>query len=446
MKGIDGLPVFPVTASSNSEGRLEIGGIDTQDLVAQYGTPLYVFDEETIRSVASDFQLAFGSRYANTRIVYACKAFANVGLIALLSKMGLGFDAVSGGEITAIEAAQVDMGSVYFHGNNKSEAEIERAVSSGIGRIVIDNQHEIDLLERVLERLHTRQAVMIRISPGVDPHTHVHTTTGVLDSKFGLPVATGDAEAVVARLVKSDRIDLTGLHFHLGSPIFELEPYREAIDIVLDFAREMRERHGFALREISPGGGFAVNYLMEDEAPSPQAYAEVICGALEEGCRMRGIELPTMTIEPGRAIVGRAGVALYTVGAIKHVPGIRTFVAVDGGMGDNIRPALYGSRYEAAIANRFSEPSTAMVTIAGKYCESGDILVRDCDLPDPKAGDVIALPVSGAYCLAMASNYNSNPTPAVVLVRDGRSRLLRRRQTYQDLMTADVMLAEPSST
>jgi len=446
VKGIDGLPIFPVTASSNSEGHLEIGGIDTQDLVAQYGTPLYVFDEETLRSVASDFQLAFGSRYANTRIVYACKAFANVGLINLLSKMGLGFDAVSGGEIAAIEAAQVDMGSVYFHGNNKSEAEIERAVSSGIGRIVIDNQHEIDLLERVLERLHTRQAVMIRISPGVDPHTHAHTTTGVLDSKFGLPVATGDAEAVVARLVKSDRIDLMGLHFHLGSPIFELEPYREAIDIVLDFAGEMRERHGFVLHEISPGGGFAVNYLMADEAPSPEAYAEVICGALQEGCRMRGIELPTMTIEPGRAIAGRAGVALYTVGAIKHVPGIRTFVAVDGGMGDNIRPAIYGSRYEAVIANRLSEPSTAMVTIAGKYCESGDILVRDCDLPAPTAGDVIAVPVSGAYCLAMASNYNSNPTPAVVLVRDGESRLLRRRQTYEDLMTADVMRAEPSST
>jgi diaminopimelate decarboxylase len=422
-----------------------IGGVDTQNLVAEYGTPLYVFDEETLLSVASDFQHAFSSRYANTRVVYACKAFTNVGLITLLSKMDLGFDAVSGGEIAAIEAAQADMGSVYFHGNNKSEAEIERAISSGVGRIVIDNQHEIDLLERVLERLQARQAAMIRISPGVDPHTHAHTTTGVLDSKFGLPVATGAAEAVVARLVKSERIDLTGLHFHLGSPIFELEPYREAIDIALDFAREMCDRHGFVLREISPGGGFAVNYLMEDEAPGPEAYAEVICGALEEGCRTRGIELPTMTIEPGRAIVGRAGVALYTVGAIKHVPSIRTFVAVDGGMGDNIRPAIYGSRYEAVIANRFVEPSTATVTIAGKYCESGDILVRDCDLPVPEAGDIVAVPASGAYCLAMASNYNSNPTPAVVLVHEGKSRLLRRRQTYEDLMTADVMQVEPSS-
>ena len=439
MKGIDGLPVFPVTASSNSEGRLEIGGIDTQDLVAQYGTPLYVFDEETLRSVASDFQLAFGSRYANTRIVYACKAFANVGLIALLSKMGLGFDAVSGGEIAAIEAAQVDMGSVYFHGNNKSEAEIERAVSSGIGRIVIDNQHEIDLLERVLERLHTRQAAMIRISPGVDPHTHVHTTTGVLDSKFGLPVATGDAEAVVARRVKSDRIDLTGLHFHLGSPIFELEPYREAIDIVLDFAREMRERHGFALREISPGGGFAVNYLMEDEAPSPEAYAEVICGALEEGCRMRGIELPTMTIEPGRAIVGRAGVALYTGGAIKHVPGIRTFVAVDGGMGDNIRPALYDASYEAVVANSMSDSPDETVTLAGKFCESGDILVRDISLPALEAGDVIAIPASGAYAPSMASNYNLNPRPAVIMVKEGSAQLIRRRETYNDMMICDVV-------
>ena len=438
MRGIDALPVFPATAEANGSGRLVIGGIDTADLVAEYGTPLYLFDEETLRSVSAEFADAFRARRPNTGVTYACKAFANIGLIRLLSGFGLGFDVASGGEIAAVKTAGVRMESVFFHGNNKSEAEIEDAVSVGVGRIVVDNLHEIDVLEGVLSRVGGRQEVLIRISPGVDPHTHAHTTTGVLDSKFGLPVATGDAEVAVERLVRSDRLDLTGFHFHLGSPVFELEPYRAAIEVTLDFAAAMRDRHGFVMREISPGGGFAVRYLMKDKAPAPEEYAEVICAALQEGCVARGLELPFMTIEPGRAIVGRAGVALYTVGSIKRVPGIRTYVSVDGGMGDNIRPAIYGAQYEAAVANRFDEAPVAPVTIAGKYCESGDILVKDCELPEVGAGDTIAVPVSGAYCLAMASNYNLNPTPAVVLLKDGRSHLLRRRQTYEDLLAADV--------
>ena len=439
MRGIDGLPIFPLTARANSTGRLEIGGVDTGDLVNEFGTPLYVFDEETLRTVSSDFATAFGTRYPDVRVVYACKAFANIGLLRLLSSFGLGFDVVSGGEVAAIEMSGVPTDSVYFHGNNKSESEIQSALSAGIGRIVIDNAHEIGLLESVAERLGVRQKAMLRISPGVDPHTHGHTTTGVLDSKFGLPVATGDAEEAVARLMSSEGIELTGIHFHLGSPIFELDPYRQAIDIALDFAQITLERHGFAMKEMSPGGGFAVRYLLEHEAPTTDAYAQVICSALEEGCKDRGLDLPALTIEPGRAIVGRAGVALYTVGAIKSIPGIRTYVAVDGGMGDNIRPAIYGSRYEAAIANRFTEQTEAPVTVAGKYCESGDILVKDCELPIPTTGDTIAIPVSGAYCLAMASNYNLNPTPAVVLVREGKSRLLRRRQTFGDVMVADTI-------
>ena len=438
MRGIDALPVFPASAEANASGHLVMGGIDANDLAAEYGTPLYVFDEDTIRSVADAFIAAFRARHPRTGVTYACKAFANLGLIRLLSGLGLGFDVASGGEVAAVAAAGAPMESVFFHGNNKGEAEIEQAVRLGVGRVVVDNLHEIDLLERVLARLGARQEVLVRISPGVDPHTHAHTTTGILDSKFGLPVVTGDAEAAVERLMKSGRLDLTGLHFHLGSPVFELEPYRLAVEVALDFAAAMRERHGFVMREISPGGGFAVRYLMEDSPPAPEEYAEVICAALQEGCAARGLELPSMTIEPGRAIVGRAGVALYTVGAVKHVPGIRTYAAVDGGMGDNIRPAIYGSRYEAALANRFGEAAAGPVTIAGKYCESGDILVRDCDLPEVAAGDTVAVPVSGAYCLAMASNYNLNPTPAVVLVGDGRSRLLRRRQTHADLLAADV--------
>ncbi|MDA1095842.1 MAG: diaminopimelate decarboxylase [Chloroflexi bacterium] len=439
MRGLDTLPVFPMSAFVNDGGRLSIGGNDVAELARVHGTPLYVYDEETLRTTARAFRSAFQSRYRRTTVVYACKAFANVGLVRLLAEEGLGFDVVSGGEIAVIEAADVGRNDVYFHGNNKSAEELEYATRSGVGRIVVDNLHELDLLEGVLHRLDARQDVLIRITPGVDPHTHAHTTTGLLDSKFGLPVTTGQAEEVVARALRSTRINLIGLHFHLGSPIFEREPYRDAIGIALDFAADMKAKYGFIMREFSPGGGFAARYLITDDAPAPDAYAEVICRTLEDGCLRRGLELPAMTIEPGRAIVARAGVAVYTVGAIKEVPGVRTYVAVDGGMGDNIRPALYGSRYEAALVTRMAESSVGPVTVAGKYCESGDILVRDYDLPQVRSGDLIALPAAGAYCLAMSSHYNANPNPEVVLVGDGSARLLRRRETYRDLLAADVV-------
>jgi diaminopimelate decarboxylase len=439
MRGVDALPVFPMTAKARPDGHLEVGGVDVVGLAQVHGTPLYVFDETTVRSVARDFRRAFESRYPDVRVVYACKAFANVGLVKLLSEEGLGFDVVSGGEVAVVEAAGIPREGVYFHGNNKTPAELEHAVKAGIGRIVVDNLHELDVLEQVLERLGKTQEVLFRVSPGVDPHTHSHTTTGILDSKFGLPIVTGHAEKALAAAMKSTRIVPVGIHFHLGSPIFELEPYKQAIDITLEFAARMKAVHGFQMREFSPGGGFAVRYLISDEAPTPDAYAQVICAALKDGCAKHGLDLPKLSIEPGRAIVGRAGVAVYTVGATKEVPGIRAYVAVDGGMGDNIRPAIYGARYEAALASRMQEPATTTVTIAGKYCESGDILVKDCALPAPKAGDLVAIPVSGAYCLAMSSNYNASPRPEVLLVGNGHTRTIRRRETYQDLLAADMV-------
>ena len=440
MRGIDALPVFPVTAHALPQGHLEVGGVDLVDLARDHGTPLYVFDEETILSVARDYQRAFETRYpADVRVVYACKAFANVSLVRLLSEEGLGFDVVSGGEMAVIEAADAPPGGVYFHGNNKSAQELEQAVAAGIGRIVIDSAHEIDLLEDVLERMDRRQEVLFRVSPGVDPHTHSHTTTGVLDSKFGLPIQTGQAEEAIVRVLTSRRLIPVGLHFHLGSPIFELEPYAQAINVTLDFAALMKARHGFEMREFSPGGGFAVRYLVSDEAPATDAYAQAICSALVEGCASRGLDLPMLSVEPGRVIVGRAGVALYTVGAIKEIPDVRIFVAVDGGMGDNIRPAIYDSHYEAALASRMADAAATTVTIAGKYCESGDILVRDCALPATEPGDLVAIPVSGAYCLAMSSNYNASPRPEVLLVKDGQARLIRRRETYQDLLAPDMV-------
>jgi diaminopimelate decarboxylase len=438
MRGIDKVPVFPMTTRISGTSSLEIGGCTVSDLVAEYGTPLYIFDEVTIRNICKDFLQGFQSRYPNTSAVYASKAFMTIGLAQLLQQEEFGLDVVSGGEIAAAVKAGLPMDNIYFHGNNKTGEELQYALDVNIGRIVVDNIHELGLLENLAEKNGTVQSILLRVSPGVDPHTHVKTTTGILDSKFGLPIVTGQAEAAVEQAMKSRFIDLVGLHFHLGSPIWDMFPYEEAIPIALDFAQQMSKNHGMILQEFSPGGGFAVRYLVDQEPPTPAAYANAITDAMKNGCDDRGIPLPKLIIEPGRAIVGQAGVAIYTVGAIKTVPGIRTFVAVDGGMGDNIRPALYEAEYEAVLPNRMDEEATVTVTIAGKYCESGDILVRDVPLPPVVPGDLIGVPVSGAYCLAMSSNYNMALKPAVVLVRNGKSQLWRRRETYEDLYRNDI--------
>ncbi|MBI4199579.1 MAG: diaminopimelate decarboxylase [Chloroflexi bacterium] len=429
--------VFPSTATVNARGHLVVGGCDVVDLSMEFGTPLYVFDEQTLRERCREFLREFQARYRECQVVYACKAFANVALLRLLAEEGLGFDVVSGGELAAVRAAGVDSRLVYLHGNNKSRQELEEAVGWGVGRVVMDNFQELSMLEEVAAEARRVQEVLLRVSPGVDPHTHVHTTTGVLDSKFGFPIATGQAGEAVRLALASRHLRLVGLHFHLGSPIFETGPYREALRITLAFASRMREE-GLALGEMNVGGGFAIAYTRDQKPPAVAEYAEAISEELVGQCRSLGLEPPRLTSEPGRAIVGPAGVAVYTVGARKAIPGVRTYVSVDGGMGDNIRPALYDATYEAVVANRAGQPPSERVTIAGKFCESGDILVREAHLPATQPGDLIALPAAGAYCPSMASNYNLAPRPAMVLVGGGSARLIRRRETYQDLLAADV--------
>ena len=430
--------IFPASAGVNAEGHLTIGGCDTLDLAQEFGTPLYVFDEATLHGITDAFQRAFREQYTASEVVYACKAFINVPLARLLAAYGLGFDIVSGGEAAVLRAAGVSPDRVYFHGNNKTPDELREAVEWGIGHVVVDGLDEIALLDGIAGAAGVIQKVLLRVSPGVDGHTHTHTTTGILDSKFGVAIETGDAEEAVRRAVAAPNLDLQGLHFHLGSPIFELEPYARAIDMTLAFASRMREE-GLTLARFSPGGGFAIAYTEADEPPSPAAYAEVIADALRQACHDHDLPEPQLVVEPGRAISGPAGVALYTVGAIKEIPGIRTYVSVDGGMGDNIRPALYDAAYEAIVADRATAATTQTLTIAGKYCESGDILVRDAKLPDVAAGDTIAIPASGAYAPSMASAYNLVGRPAIVLVRDGEATLLRRRESYADLMAADAL-------
>ena len=430
--------VFPRTAAIKASGHLLLGGCDVVDLTAEYGTPLYVFDEQTLRDLSQAFQREFRIRYPDTRVIYASKAFTNLALTRLLSEEGLGMDVASGGEMAAARAGGMSPAGVYFHGNNKGRKELEEAVSWGVGRVVVDNLHELGLLNEVAREMGRVQEIMLRVSPGVDPHTHSYITTGTLDSKFGIPISTGQAEQAVREALSSSHLRLIGLHCHIGSQIFETGPYQEAIRATLEFAARMREE-GLALEEFSPGGGFAIAYTRDEQPPSIAAYAEAITSAFTQGCQELGFDQPTLVIEPGRAIVGPAGVALYTIGARKDIPGIRTYVSVDGGMGDNIRPALYDARYEAVVANRMHQPPTERVTIAGRFCESGDILVRDADLSATEPGDLVALPATGAYCVPMASNYNMSTRPAIVMVRDGAARLIRRRETYDDLMAADVV-------
>ena len=429
--------LFPVTAAVNDADRLTIGGCDTQTLANEFGTPLYVFDEDTLRGMCREFVDGFGALYPDTRVLYAAKAFLNPAIAKLVHEEGLGIDVVSAGELAVARAAGLPADCVYFHGNNKTPDELEMAIEAGVGRIVIDSFHELDLLCDMLDGTQRRQAVLLRLSPNVDPHTHTHTTTGILDSKFGFPIETGDAAQAIRQAAAAPNLDLVGIHFHLGSPIFELEPYSIAIDTVLTFLEPFRA-DGLELRELSPGGGFAIGYVSGSPPPPVAAYAEVIATALRERAAALGFEPPRLVVEPGRSIVGRAGVALYTVGAIKEIPSVRTYVSLDGGMGDNIRPALYGSEYEAAAANRMSDAAGERVTLAGKFCESGDVLVKDAMLPKVRPGDLIAIPSSGAYSPSMASNYNLNPRPAMVMVKDGEARLIRRRETFEDLMRADV--------
>jgi len=432
--------ILPLTAAGNEAGHLTLGGCDAVELAREFGTPLYVFDEETLRHQCCHFQSEFRSRHPDTVVAYAAKAYLGRALAAILAQEGMALDVVSGGELAIAASVSFPPERIYFHGNNKSEAELREALDYGVGRIVIDNFHELQMLNGLAQGFGRRQPVLLRLSPGIDPHTHAHTTTGTLDSKFGIPLPTGQGEAAVRSAVGGEMpgLELVGLHVHLGSPVFDLEPYRQAVDVVLAFAAEMGKKHGLRLDEFSPGGGFAVQYTEERAPPTVAQYAEAIVSALTDGCREHSLPMPKLIIEPGRAIVARAAVALYTVGSSKDVPGVRRFVSVDGGIADNIRPPLYESRYSALVANKALETRRETVTIAGRYCESGDILMWDAELPPLEAGDVLAMATAGAYALPMASNYNASLRPALVLVRDGEAMLIRRRETYEDLMRADV--------
>ena len=430
------IDVFPMGTKINSEGVLEIGGCDVLSLAKAHGTPLYVYDEKTIRSMAQTFVGEFTSRYPKTSVAYASKAFLNLAMAKIANEENLSLDVVSGGEIAVAHAAGFPSNKMYFHGNNKTPQELSEAIDLGVGTIVVDGFQELDILNNIAKSKNANQGIMLRLSPSVDAHTHAHTTTGILDVKFGFSIETGESSIAIKQALDSSNLTLQGIHFHLGSPIFELEPYSTAIDTVFDYLKPFFKQ-GLELKKFSPGGGFAIGYLQKQLPPSIGGYADVITSMLKTKCDDLGIDYPELIIEPGRSIVGRAGVAIYTVGVTKVIPNVRTYVSLDGGMGDNIRPALYEAQYEAVAANKMSTTHFETVTLAGKYCETGDILVKDVSLPILDSGDLVAIPASGAYCIAMSSNYNMNPRPEIIMVSDGDSRIIKRRETYQDLMALD---------
>jgi diaminopimelate decarboxylase len=425
--------LFPVTYRVNAAGHMEVGGCDLITLAHDHGTPLYVYDEATVRQRASEYIAAMGSA---GQVLYSAKAFASPHFLRVVAEEGLGLDVVSAGELHLALRSGFPQDRIHFLGNNKSREDVQAAYQAG-ATIVIDGDYEFELLREVVPE-GERTAVMLRLSPGVKPDTHDHISTGQLDSKFGFSIESGAALRAVEKALQHPRLDVVGLHSHIGSQIFGLGAYEHAMSMMLDLVVSLRDELGFEPRKLGAGGGLGIAYTRDDDPPTPRHFVEVVHHALVAGCIARGLKVPQLVVEPGRSIAGPAGMALYTVGSTKDIPGVRRYVAVDGGMGDNIRPKLYGARYEAYLASDPDRAHDGKVTIAGKYCESTDILITDIEMPPLKAGDVIALPAAGAYCLSMASNYNGMPRPEVLMLNDGEARVMRRRESLDDIIAAEV--------
>ncbi|HEU0166163.1 MAG TPA: diaminopimelate decarboxylase [Chloroflexota bacterium] len=429
--------ILPDTAETRG-GHLFVGGCDTLELAREFGTPLYVYDEATIRGRARAYLQAFATRYPNVLLCYAAKAFINSWLARLLNEEGFGLDVVSGGEIAVASRAGFPMAKVHFHGNNKLREELDLALDRGVGRIVIDNTGEIELLDGLAHARRTVAEVWLRIAPGIEAHTHDYLRTGGAYTKFGVPLMTGEAAQAVEQIVACQHLKLVGFHAHIGSQIFDLLPYEETVETLMRFALQMQEQHHVELLEVSPGGGLGIQYTAADDPPAIDDLAGTIAGVMRHMAARFHMELPKLVLEPGRSIVGPAGVTLYTAGSIKAIPGKPSYVAVDGGMADNIRPALYQAKYQVLAAGKMDAARDQNVTIAGKYCESGDILVADVAVPDIQSGDVLAVAATGAYCIPLASNYNVSLKPPIVAVKDGRATLLRRRESIEDIMACEM--------
>lgn len=425
--------LMPLTAKVNDQDHLEVGGCDVVQLVEQFGSPLYILDEETLRTACRQYREAFQKYYpANSLVVYATKAWNSLAVCAIAAQEGLGLDVVSGGELyTAIQAG-ASPEVIYFHGNNKSVEELQYAVSVGCA-IVVDNWLELRSLSTIASADKPIR-ILLRLTPGIECHTHDYIRTGRIDSKFGFDPE--QVEAVFSFVSQQPSLNLMGLHAHIGSQIFELQPHEDLASVMVGWVKKAGE-YGLSITELDIGGGLGIRYTEADDPPSIDAWVKVVCEGVIAACSQQNVPLPRLLSEPGRSIIGPACITAYTVGNQKVVPGIRTYVAVDGGMSDNPRPITYQSVYRAVVANRMSAPHTETVTVAGKHCESGDIVIQTAQLPPTEAGDVLVVMATGAYNYSMASNYNRLPRPAAVLVCNSEANLILQRETYEDLVRQD---------
>lgn len=429
--------VLPRTAEVR-DGNLYIGGVNMVELAREQGTALYVFDEADLRERMAEYRDGFSARYSDTRVIYASKAFQNKEVVRIAAQEGLCLDVSGGGELACALAAGFPAQRIYVHGNNKTPLELEEAIAAGVGRIVVDSRVELARISEIAGRAGVVQDVLVRITPGVEADTHEYIRTGCEDSKFGFTMKDDFALDAVADVLAAPNVRLAGFHCHIGSQIFALHSFREAARVMVEFAARVRDRYDYTIEELDLGGGLGIAYTADDKPSSITDFAECTCSAVKEFCAEFQFPLPRLCVEPGRSLVANAGVTLYTVGGIKTLPNIRKYVAVDGGMSDNIRTALYHAAYEPVIANKADAPRTEIVTLCGKHCESGDAVVVDMPLQSAEVGDIVCVFATGAYCASMASNYNGQPRPAVVFVRDGAARVVTRRETYEDLFSRDI--------
>ncbi len=427
----------------NSEGHLLVGGVDTVQLANQYGTPLYVYDVERIRQNARSFVETFKELGVQAQVAYASKAFSSIAMLQVAKEEGLSLDVVSRGELYTAIQAQFPSERIHLHGNNKNIEELEMAIEQDIGCIVIDNFWEIDLLNGLLEEHGKEMDVLLRVTPGIEAHTHDYILTGQEDSKFGFDLWNGQAEQALTQLMDLERIHIKGLHCHIGSQIFETHGFVMAVRKLFEALNNWKSQHGFIPEVLNLGGGFGIQYTDEDEPLPRSTYVEELVTEVKRQVEDMQINMPEVWIEPGRAIVGDAGLTLYTIGSIKDIPNVRTYVSVDGGMTDNLRPALYHARYAAAVANKMNAPKEQVVSIAGKCCESGDMLIWDVELPYVESGDILATFSTGAYGYAMSNHYNRFPKAAVVFVENGKHQLVIKRESYEDITRFDLPYERP---
>ncbi|MGG3119600.1 diaminopimelate decarboxylase [Priestia megaterium] len=426
------------TSKINSSNHLEIGQCDTVELKKQYGTPLYIYDQELIETKCKAFHSAFQRSGFSYQIAYAGKAFLCMEMANLLTKLDMSLDVVSGGELfTALEAGY-PAERIHFHGNNKTIEEIEMALDANIGCFVVDNFTELEVLHALAAERKQRASILLRVTPGIEAHTHEYIMTGQEDSKFGFGLSNDQAMKAVSSALEKPYYNLLGIHCHIGSQIFEVDGFSRAIDILTDFLFNIRDKMDFEVKVLNVGGGFGIRYTESDSPLPVEYYVDALTEKLSRTLTEQNYTLPEVWIEPGRSIVGEAGTTLYTIGSTKEIPGVRKYVGIDGGMTDNIRPALYDAKHEAVLANRVTDKKDETVSIAGKCCESGDMLIWDIDLPRVNQGDLLAVSSTGAYNYSMASNYNRIPRPAVVFVKNGEARLAVERETYEDLVRKDV--------